>query len=161
MERVAVNGLAGGVSSAAQGRFADGFRNSAIGSAFRYAYNSVVNYDVDPRAGGDAVAKVTALTMPVQGANNICTAEPELNPNSMWVEGGVVSRIANQIFSINAIAGMHDVFQVRLQELGGVWARNVLNVPGMLPAAGITWIGLRDTPYLSYDTVQRTERRGR
>jgi len=162
VERLAANSLAGGATSAAQGgSFADGFRSSAIGSGFRYVYNSVVNYDVDPRAGGDAVDKsYNPLAMPVKDANNFGTAG-EINPESMWSEGGVVSRIANQIPSINAISGMHDVFQVRLEQWGGVWARNILNVPGMLPAAGITWIGLRDTPYLSYDTIQRTERRAR
>lgn len=85
-----------------------------------------------------------------------------LAPLILWFgEGGVLSRIANQIPSLNAISGMHDVFQVRLQEWGGVWARNALNVPGMLPAAGVTLMGLRDTPYLSYDTIERTERRAR
>lgn len=161
MERVAVNSLAGGVSSAAQGgSFADGFRSSAIGSTFRYVYNSVVKYDVDPWAGGDAVDKENPLAMPVEGANNFGTAG-KVNPESWFGEGGVLSRAANQIPTMNAIGGMHDVFQVRLQEWGGVWARNILNVPGMLPAAGMTWMGLRDTPYLSYDTIQRTERRAR
>lgn len=114
---------------------------------------------VDPRAGGNAVDK-KALDMPVQGVNNFWTAGV-VKTESWFGEGGVVSRIANQIPSINAISGMHDVFQVRLQEWGGVWARNALNVPGMLPAAGMTWMGLRDSPYLSYDTIQGTERRAR
>lgn len=55
---------------------------------------------------------------------------------------------------MNAIADMHDVYQVRLEQWGGVWARNILNAPGMLSAAGIIWMGMRDSPYLTYDTIQ-------
>lgn len=157
LERIAANSLAGGASSAAQGGdFKDGFKNSAIGSAFRYVYNSIVRYDVDMGPGGKAVDKPNPLDMPVKGANNFGKAG-KVDPESWFGEGGMLSRVANQIPSINAISGMHDVFQVKLQEWGGVWTRNIFNVPGMPLAAGMTWMGMRDTPYLKYDTIQRIE----
>ena len=157
--RVAVQSLVGGVSARLQGgSFVEGLRSSAINSGLRYVYNAAVKYDLDIGPGGDAMDKsYNPLAMPVKGANNFGTAGA-LNPESFWSEGGTLSRIANQIPSMNAIAGMHDVFQVRLQELGGVWTRNIFNAPGMLPAAGITWIGLRETDYLTYDTIQRIGR---
>jgi hypothetical protein len=49
---------------------------------------------------------------------------------------------------MNAIAGMHDVFQVRLDQLGGdrfgSVLRNSLNFPGMPVAAGLTYPALFD-----------------
>ena len=50
-----------------------------------------------------------------------------------------MSRFANFIPGVNAVSGMHDMFQVTLDKWGGDWARNILNVPGMIPAAGITY----------------------
>ena len=154
--RVVAQSLAGGISATLQGgRFAEGLTSSAISSGLRYAYNVAVNYDVTIESGGNAVEKESSLAMPVQGANNIGTAEKLVDPKAIWVEGGVVSRIANRIPSLNAIAGMHDVFQVELERLGGVWARNAFNVPGMPLAAAITWGGLRESDYVSYDTIRR------
>jgi len=43
---------------------------------------------------------------------------------------------------VNAASEIHDVFQVRLGQYGGNFARNFFNVPGMIPAAGITYAGL-------------------
>jgi hypothetical protein len=48
---------------------------------------------------------------------------------------------------------MHDVFQVRLEEWGGVMARNYLNVPGMIPAAVITYAGLANNVYSSIEAL--------
>ena len=49
---------------------------------------------------------------------------------------------------MNAIAGLHDVFQVRLDQLGGdrfgSVLRNSLNFPGMPVAAGLTYPALFD-----------------
>jgi hypothetical protein len=44
---------------------------------------------------------------------------------------------------INAVAGLHDIFQIALGEIGG-WARITFNVPGMIPAAYITYGGMID-----------------
>ncbi len=143
LQRVGANSMAGGVNSKFQGgKFEDGFKFSAITSTARYGYNEVVKYDVTWDKGGDAVDK-GEFGMPVQGANNIGTAGP-VDSNSWWGEGGIVSRAANNIRGVNPVSGFHDVMQVRLDEWGGNFARNALNVPGMLPAAGITYAALFD-----------------
>ena len=142
-ERVGANSVAGGVNSKLQGgEFEDGFRFAAATSSARYIYNEVVKYDTTWEKGGDAADK-RGFDMPVKGANNIGTAGP-VDSYSWWGEGGTISRSANNIPGINAVAGLHDVFQIRLDEWGGNLARNVFNVPGMLPAAGITFMSLFD-----------------
>ena len=97
-------------------------------------YEDFVGYALDANPGGPAVEK--GLTQsPVQGANNVGTQGGPLDPNCLFCEGGVVSRFANQIPGINAVAGMHDMFQITM---GDSLARDVLNVPGMFVAAAIT-----------------------
>jgi len=114
-------------------------------------YNGVVQFDSSWDKGGEAVNKLDT-SMPVQGANNIGTAG-RVDPTSWFGEGGIVSRIANNIPGVNAVAGMHDVFQVRLQEWGGVIARNTVNIPGMIPAAALTYSSLLEGPPSSVLTV--------
>jgi len=141
-QRVLSTATVGGASSELQGgKFIDGFVASGITTAARYAYNEVVNYDISFRSGGAAVSKWDPLSMPVEGANNIGTAGGVVDKTSTWGEGGVVSKFANNIPGVNAVAGMHDVFQVKLQEALGVTGRNVLNVPGMPIAAALTAAG--------------------
>ena len=52
----------------------------------------------------------------------------------------------NRIPGMNAIAGMHDVFQVRLDQFGGSHfgsiLRGGLNIPGMPVAAALTYPAL-------------------
>jgi len=79
------------------------------------------------------------LPYPAEGKNNIGTQGGPVDPNGWFNEGGRVSRFANFIPGVNAVSGMHDMFQVTLDKWGGDWARNILNVPGMIPAAGITY----------------------
>ena len=43
---------------------------------------------------------------------------------------------------MNAIAGLHDVFQVRLDQFGGSMLRGGLNIPGMPVAAALTYPAL-------------------
>ena len=61
-----------------------------------------------------------------------------VDTNGLFNEGGVVSRMANHIPGVNAVAGLHDVFQINLNG----WSRNALNVPGMFVAAPITGAAL-------------------
>jgi len=82
------------------------------------------------------------MTMPRENANNFGTAEKTLNPDGLFNEGGKISRFANRIRGLNAVAGLHDVLQVRLDQYGGSFARNFFNVPAMIPAAVITYGGL-------------------
>ncbi|MGB2741705.1 MAG: FG-GAP-like repeat-containing protein [Cognaticolwellia sp.] len=133
MERVGATSLAGGVSSkAAGGNFADGAKFAFAAAMMRYGYNKLVGYDTTWESGGDSVQK-RADTPPVYGANNIGRQGEPLNPDGWFNEGGIVSRAANQFPGVNAVSGPHDVFQVGLGGVGD-WARNVFNVPGMVPA---------------------------
>jgi len=52
-----------------------------------------------------------------------------------WDEGSPMSLFLNSIRGINAVAGLHDAFQTALNDCG---LREILNVPGMIPAAAIT-----------------------
>ena len=63
-------------------------------------------------------------------------------PNIRWHEGGRVSLAANQVPGVNAVSGLHDTFQIRLDQWGGRFARIALNVPGMPPVAVITYAAL-------------------
>ena len=57
----------------------------------------------------------------------------------------------NRVPGVNAVAGLHDVFQVNL---GGM--RNILNVPGMPIAAIVTYAGM----FQGVASVQLTIRYG-
>ena len=113
----------------------------ATSAAARYAYNKAVKYDATWKKGGQAVFKKPG-DLPVNGANNIGVQGGPPQPNSIWHEGGIVSRWANEIPGINAVSGMHDIFQVNLNALGGTTAGWTLNVPGMPVAAAITYTAL-------------------
>ncbi len=82
-------------------------------------------------------------TWPSESANNIGVAG-KVNSNSWWGEGGIVSRFANRIPGINAVAGMHDVFQIMLDRLDIRPARDIGNIPGMPVAGVVTYTGLLD-----------------
>ena len=111
-----------------------------------YIYQELVGYRATWQSGGDASEK-GRWTWPYEGANNVGTQGGAVDPNGLWNEGGRVSVLANQIPGINAVAGLHDTFQVGM-DIGlstafnadiGDLAKNVLNVPGMVPAAAITY----------------------
>jgi hypothetical protein len=151
MYRVGAYGLAGGGVSELAGQ---GFEKGAIiagAAAFaRFAYNEMVHYDADCKPGGAAVAK-GRFDMPVEGANNIGIQTKPVNHEGLFYEGGPVSRAANCMPGINATGGMHDVFQVKLDEFFGGQAlgnfmRSTLNVPAMLPAAVFSYGALMADP---------------
>lgn len=147
--RVAASALAGGVTSKVSGgKFKDGAFLSALTSGARYLYNKVVNYDITLKKGGNAVSK-NPETGGVEGANNVGIASRNPDPNSIWGEGGRVSRVANRIPGINASAGLHDFFQVKLDILGGANARLWLSIPGMPVAGAITYTGALADPVIA------------
>jgi hypothetical protein len=76
--------------------------------------------------------------------NNIGEANRVVNPDSLWGEGGRVSRVLNRVPGVNAVGGMHDIFQVRADQVGGAGLRGVLNVPGMPVAAALTYPALME-----------------
>ena len=139
LERVASQAIGGGAATElAGGKFKDGFLAAGIAASAHYLYNSVVNYDASWKAGGPSQSK-TADQMPIKGANNIGTqGHKTIDPSGWFNEGGKVSRFLNRVPGINSVAGMHDVFQVKLDGVAFPFARDIFNVPGMIPAAAIS-----------------------
>ena len=134
---------ASGVASELQGgSFRQGFIYSAASSGANELYKGLVGYEIDPSSGGKAVTK-TDSQPPVRGANNIGFQGREvvdglpLDSSCGFCEGGTYSRILNRVPGVNAVSGLHDVFQINL---GGM--RNILNVPGMPIAAIVTYAGM-------------------
>jgi hypothetical protein len=75
---------------------------------------------------------------PLKGYNNIGIQD---KPLSIFYEGEALSKVLNIVpAGINAVAGLHDKFQTSMTG----WMRNVFNVPGMIPAAVITYGGMTD-----------------
>ena len=161
--------LGGTVSKITGGKFANGAKATAFLVALQglpALYKKIVGYELDMRSGGDAVPK-DSLDMPVEGANNIGTQEEILDPSCFACEGGDLSKTLNQVPGINAVSGAHDVIQV---SLGNGLARDVLNVPGMIPTAAFTYTAALARPltYLSTGqiigiatTYSRNKERGR
>jgi len=125
--------LSGGTAEVHGGRFRDGFWLAFASNAANSIYRSVVRYSATSASGGDAVEK-GPTDKPVEGANNFGSQGQELSKAGFWGEGGPLSRFANRIPGINAIAGMHDEF---VTHMGGAW-RSVFNIPTMIPAVAIT-----------------------
>ncbi|MCT2532888.1 FG-GAP-like repeat-containing protein [SAR92 clade bacterium H231] len=152
--RVLAASVVGGTASKITGgKFANGAKATAFLLAMRElpaGYKKIVGYDLDMGAGGKAVAK-DPLDMPVEGANNIGTQNAKLNPNCMACEGGRVSEALNVVPGVNAVAGVHDVMQV---SLGTGPARDILNVPGMVPAAAFTYTAALGQPLTHLNTSQ-------
>lgn len=146
--RVAASGLVGGATAkVGGGEFREGFAYSGGAAAFGYAYDRVVNYSATWGPGGAAQGR-QRFDMPVEGANNFAESRPVVDPATFTGEGGRLSRVMNRVPGMNAIAGLHDVFQVRLDQLGGdrfgSVLRTTLNFPGMPVAAGLTYPALFD-----------------
>jgi RHS repeat-associated protein len=142
-QRVLASGVTGGVlAEAGGGEFRQGFMFAGGAAGLAWGYRSVVGYGATWESGGPAQAR-GRYTLPQAGANVIGQAVEGIDPNSIWNEGGHISRALNRVPGINAIAGMHDVFQVRLDQFGGSRfgsiLRNGLNVPGMPVAAALTY----------------------
>ena len=148
LQRIATSGLVGGATAKVSGGdFRQGFFFSAGAAAFGYAYDQIVNYDATWAPGGAARGK-GRFDLPNEGANNFAESRPAINPATFSGEGGRLSRFMNRIPGMNAIAGMHDVFQVQLDQLGGDHfgsaLRGGLNFPGMPVAAALTYPALFD-----------------
>lgn len=144
LESGAVGGLTAEISG---GDFRDGFLYAGGAAGFGYAYHKLVHYDATWSPGGKASGKAR-FTLPIEGANNFGEARSVIDPAAFGSEGGRLSRLMNRIPGMNAIAGMHDVFQVRLDQFGGDrfghLLRSSLSVPGMPVAAGLTYPALFD-----------------
>jgi RHS repeat-associated protein len=144
--RVLASGVAGGaLAEAGGGEFRQGFLFAGGAAGLSWGYQEVVNYAASWESGSAAQGKYR-YTMPRDGVNNIGEAVAAIDPNSIWGEGGRLSRAMNRIPGINAVAGLHDVFQVRLDQFGGSrfgpLLRGGLNFPGMPVAAALTYPAL-------------------
>jgi len=148
LARIGASGAVGGVAAkVGGGSFRDGFYLSAGFAGFGYAYDRIVNYSATWSPGGEAQGK-QRFDLPIEGANNFAESRPVIDPDTLRGEGGRLSRFMNRIPGMNAIAGMHDVFQVRLDQFGGdrfgSLLRTSLNYPGMPVAAAMTYPALFD-----------------
>ena len=159
LERVATEALVGGVSTAVSGgKFNDGLLLSGITASARHLYNSVVRYDVDWKPGGPAQVK-SESAMPIEGANNVGTQGHETIDPEGWVnEGSKLSRFGNHIPGVNAVAGMHDVFQINLDRISLPHARLIFNVPGIIPASVVTYAALMQGPASQALLVEKRRR---
>ena len=106
-----------------------------------------MNYEATWGPGGAAQGK-QRYDMPNEGANNFAESRRVVDPSTFAGEGGRLSRFMNRIPGMNAIAGLHDVFQIRLDLFGGDHfgsvLRSTLSVPGMPVAAALTYPALFD-----------------
>lgn len=117
-----------------------------------YNYRKIAGYQPKPFKGKGYAEKDT-FTAGIDGVNNIGYAHMG-PPGVFFDEGGSFSQFTNSIFGVNAVAGVHDRFQVSLQERNGVgWRENpVMNALGMPIAAAITYPALNWQPgWLFYD----------
>jgi RHS repeat-associated protein len=146
--RIAAHAVAGGIGvEIAGGDFRRGALLAGGLASARYVYNHVVGYDATFASGEPAQAK-GRFDLPHEGVNNIGPAVRVIDPDALWNEGGRASRLLNRIPGVNAVAGLHDVFQVGLDVAGGAryggFLRNALNFPGMPVAAAMTYPALLD-----------------
>ena len=126
-----------------------------------------VRYYFSFEPGGDPIQK-SDVSRPVKGANNIgeqgCKLLDGFPLGTTWErfvsEGGTLSRPLNVVPGINAVTGLHDVFQISLELYGSASARSIWNVPGMISAAAITYGALLDGVsgnVVRIDRAQRTK----
>ncbi|HOE19205.1 MAG TPA: RHS repeat-associated core domain-containing protein [Syntrophorhabdaceae bacterium] len=149
--RVGAYGAAGGGMGELSG---EGFGQGALfagGAAFaRYGYNKMVGYDVTWQAGKGYQPK-DRFAMPQPGFCHIGEQGVGNDPGGWLNEGGKISRFTNNIPGVNAVAGMHDVMQIKLDQFFGSQAlgsfmRSTLNWANMVPAALFTTAGQLANP---------------
>lgn len=157
---IAARSTAAGLSNEATGgKFRDGFETALVTDAGARVYERIVGYEATWKSGGEATEKLR-YTPPLAGTNNIgiqwTNGEPNRLDKLFW-EGGPVSRALNVVPGVNAVAGMHDVFQVQADVVGGNLLRNAVNLPGMPVAATITAPALLDPllPYAYLNDIKR------
>jgi hypothetical protein len=121
--------------------FFKGFESAATSFASQNLYKYIVGYKVDPAPGGPAAPK-GPNDRPVEGANNVGFQGNK--GYSKFNEGEALSNAFNKIPGINAIAGMHDLFQINLPDKFFI-RDHILNIPGMPVAAVMTYSALYNT----------------
>ena len=133
--------VAGTASELSGGKFANGAKSAAFLTAFRDLpgqYEEWVGYELDHRPGGEVVQK-GPFTPPIKGANNFGTQGQDIDDPCFSCEGSTLSLVMNQVPSMNAIAGLHDMMQIQMGD--GFW-RGFMNIPNMPPAAAFVYAAL-------------------
>lgn len=135
--RAVGSGVVGGTASAASGgKFEDGALHAAAGSAFRDGYRAYAGTAPDGRSGGENISKGTAtacaghldchvvetaddmreLVTEYPGRTHIGVFNPDVSrawaDTPLTFEGGVISRGANIIPGMNAMAIFHDTWSL-------------------------------------------------
>lgn len=133
---------------------------AALGLGANYAYLRIAGYKANAYKGRGYAQKnidsqdLGGLDAGIAGYNNVGVAHRG-PPTSPFHEGGYISRIANNVYGVNATAGPHDRFQVVLEGIGGKGARRVWNSPGMPVAAAVSYPALTWTPFSLIDYDRR------
>ncbi|MGH8428474.1 MAG: hypothetical protein ACRES7_10935 [Gammaproteobacteria bacterium] len=148
--QAAAHGVAGGLTGvAAGGSFQKGFELTAIAYGTFSLYKYWVHEDLRWPGGKHAVYEDSDTPQTQENiqfslqnkAASIGSPYPGTevtSPSGAWYEGGSVSRFMNAIGGMNALSTLHDTW---LNILPG-WT----SVPLMLPAAGVAYLGLVNTP---------------
>lgn len=126
---------------------------AAASAASRQLYKEVVGYDIDWAVGQPTLDK-TDMTTPVKGYGNVGTQGTRSIPvndhpgrqitRGAFEEGGWFSRAASHVPLVEPTSDLHDMIQIGAQNAGGKVLRNILNVPTMPVAAGVTLLGTFD-----------------
>ena len=160
-------GISGGMSAAFNGgdvwsATAEGaVTGGAMAATFAGAdalYKRMVTFDGGIKSspewgpGADPITAKSPSDLPRYGVNNVGEQGRGLGGGG-WRdlrEGGMWSSLGNQIPGVNAVAGLHDTFQINLGAF-----RGTLNYPGMAAAAAVTYGGLLNGHVnLTYDLYQ-------
>jgi RHS repeat-associated protein len=183
---LAMNSLAGGVTSAAQGgNFGDGFKYAAVGSSLIMGATKAADYyksrvggpvrmgpgDTLPEAFNEQGEWGLGYYPPVDGRApgvnfNVIGLNEHLVKNdflrNFFRQAGPLSNTLNYVPGINAVAHLHDWWF----NSNTLPFNSIVNVGSMLPAAGITYsaaagqfLQAHSTPMASYYLSQIYEQR--
>lgn len=133
---------------------------AALNLGVSYGYNKIAGYQPKNYKGRGYSEKsldadsITGLEAGRDGFNNFGVAHMGAPRKGRWEwdEGGSLSRFFNNVYGINAISGVHDRFQVHLEQHGGPDARIKWNFPGMPLAAGVTYPALLWQPIWLFES---------
>jgi len=149
-ERIILKGYVGGIQAELHGKsFESGFAITAGFAAIDEAYKWYVGSNATAAsAQHEAGSQDHSYPEPLKGPRQPGNGVPDMNTNvagtntpggsGFWQQGGGAGRIVNAIPGGNAVAHIHDNFQIDLQRFLGVSGRNWLNVPGMAVAVGVS-----------------------
>ena len=147
--RSTVSGISSNMSG---GSFEKGFTTGLALAGAAAAYKAYVGYGIDPKSGGESVIKYgpeDGGRDAVGRANNVGIARL-LSPtgtvesySSDWSfeEGNKLSSMANQIPTVNSMAGLHDTFMGTVESvIGKNLVSNIINPLTIFPAMAVNTV---------------------